>query len=108
MLSNGEARVQVRVQGLERSLVTIRQRGELDEGGAARRGTRAATGSLTGALILTASGAACVFETACVLGTACALAGVLAIIMDLWGSGDDSGQSNGNDERNDGFLEQHC
>ena len=102
MLSNGEARVQVRVQGLERSLVTIRQRGELDEGGAARRGTRAATGSLTGALILTAS------RAACVLWTACVLAGVLAIIMELWGGGDDSGQGNGSDERNDGFLEQHC
>ena len=36
LLSHGRGS-QVGVQGLERSLVTIRQGGEMDEGGAARR-----------------------------------------------------------------------
>ena len=103
LLSHKEAGVQVGVQGLERSLVTIRQCAELDEGGAARRvAARAATGSFTGALRLTASG------VARLLGTACALACVLALISERWCGGDDSGQGNGSDERDDGFVEQHC
>lgn len=48
---HGEAGVQVGIQDFERSLVTIQQCKELDEGGAACRVTaRAANGSFTGAL----------------------------------------------------------
>ena len=42
------------------------------------------------------------------LGLPVFLPASLAFISKLWCGGNDSGQGNGSDERDDGFVEQHC
>ena len=99
----GEGLVQVRVEGGERSLVSRRQRGEWGGRVAARRSARTANGDdRLGVLVPSVDvGPGVVVLPAALVASVC-------WPVALWESSDDTGQGNGSDERDDGFMEQHC
>ena len=97
---NGETRVQVGVEGLERILESRRQRGERLLGVAARRGARAANGRTGG----------CGSIILCWIGSRVIGFGLVGVsaLLPCCRRGDATGQSDGGDERDDGFVEEHC
>jgi hypothetical protein len=107
MLAHVAVLVQCGVQGLELIPDTIRKIGEWGDGITAHRvEARAAGGGLTGALSGALNGALILVLTGALIGTVCAL----VFANGRWGcgGGDTSGQGNGSDESDDGFVEQHC
>jgi uncharacterized membrane protein len=108
---HGEIRVQVGVEGLERSLESRRQRGERLLGVAAGRGARAANGG-TGGLSAGLCWIGGVFGGVLIVLVYLVVIIALYLVVVIAGlpccrGGDVSGQSEGGDEREDGFVEEH-
>ena len=105
---HGEGLVQIGVQGSERSLVIGRQRAEWSGRAAARRGARAANRddrlSALFPCVVVISGLVVVTALVALLGVL--VAGVRGPVA-LWESGGNTGQGNGDDKRDNGFVEQH-
>ena len=112
---HGEILVQAGVEGLKRSLESSRQGGERLLGVAARRGARAANRGTGGRLSASdLSTGLCwvggVFRVAISL----VYLVVVYLVVDIasllpdWDGSDARGQCDGGDEREDGFVEEHC
>jgi hypothetical protein len=104
LLTHIAALAQCGVQSLELSPDIIRQRGEWGDGVAAHRVEACdAGGGLTGAQSGALNGALAVVLTLVLTGTSC----VFACASGRWGcgGGDASGQGNGSDEGDEGFVE---
>ena len=108
---HGEGLVQGRVQGGKSSLVSGRQRAEWSGRAAACRSARAANG-YDRLSVLFPSIVVPAVVVVVVVSAVVDLSGVLCPGFDsrvaLWEGGDDAGHGNGGDERDDGFVEQHC
>ena len=108
-----EGLVQVRVKGGKRSLVSGRQRAEWGCRVAARRGARAANGDdrlgvLLPGLVVPAVVVIVFVAVPAVVDLPVLLCPGVDYPVALGESGDDAGHGNGGDERDDGFVEEHC
>ena len=105
--THGESLVQVRVQGGERGLVSGRQRAEWGGRVAACRGARAANGDdRLGVLFPIVVVPAVVIVVPADVFYSDAYFPVVGYPV-LWEGGDDAGHGNGDNERDEGFVEQH-